>query len=138
MALKLIEQDATTLRQAYDERKAEYDALRAAGRWSGAILYAGTLLELVLKLVICRHLGVAKLPTFFQVHDLELLLYCSGHWGHFPIGTALETNFSIIHHNWSMALRYEGGTKTQQESDRFDRALFDPSNGVITYLSQYF
>ncbi len=45
MALKLIQQNASTLRDAYDERKAEYDALRAAGKWSGAILQAGTLLE---------------------------------------------------------------------------------------------
>ncbi len=104
MALKLIEQDVTTLRQAYQERKVEYDALRAASRWSGAILYAGTLLELALKVVICKHLGVSKLPAIFQVHDLELLLYCSG----------------------------------QQDSDDFDQALFDPSHGVITYLSQYF
>jgi hypothetical protein len=137
MALKFIQQDATTLRAADQEHKAEYDVLRAAGRWSGAVLYSGTLLELALKLLICKLMGISNLPTIFQVHDLDLLLYCSGHWSHFPIGTALETNFSIIHHNWSMALRYEGGTKTQQESDRFDQALFDPLNGVITYFSQY-
>lgn len=55
MALKFIQQDAATLREAYQERKAEYDALRAAGRWPGAILLAGTLLELALKLVLCKH-----------------------------------------------------------------------------------
>ncbi len=138
MALKFIQQDATTLREAYEERKAEYDTLRAAGRWSGAVLYAGTLLELALKLVIGKHLGIVNLPTIFQVHDLDLLLCCSGQQSLFKPGTALETNFSLIHNNWSMALRYEGATKTQQNSDRFDQALFDPSNGVITYLSQYF
>jgi len=69
MALKFIEQDATTLRNAYQERKAEYDALRAAGRWSGAVLYAGTLLELALKLVLCKHFNVPQLPVIFQVHD---------------------------------------------------------------------
>jgi hypothetical protein len=101
-------------------------------------LYSGTLLELALKLVICRLLDVSNLPTIFQVHDLELLLCCSGQVSRFAPGTALETNFSLIHHNWSMTLRYEGAVKTQQDSDRFDRALFDPSNGVITDLSQYF
>ena len=67
MALKLIQQDASTLHEAYHERKAEYDALRAAERWSGAILLAGTLLELALKMVLCKHLRVSKLPTIFQV-----------------------------------------------------------------------
>lgn len=138
MAIKLIQQDAATLLEAYHERKAEYDALRAAGRWPGAILYAGTLLELALKLVICKLLGVSNLPTIFQVHDLYLLLYCSGQHDHFKAGTAIETNFSLVHTDWSMSLRYEGAIKTQQDADRFDRALFDPSDGVITYLSQYF
>ena len=66
MALKFIQQDATTLREAYQERKAEYDLLRTGGRWAGAILYAGTLLVLALKLVMCKHLGVSNLPTIFQ------------------------------------------------------------------------
>lgn len=55
MPLKFIQQNVTTLHEAYNERKAEYDALRAAGRWSGAVLYAGTLLELALKLLMCKH-----------------------------------------------------------------------------------
>ena len=138
MALKFIQQDATTLREAYEERKAEYDLLRAGGRRSGAILYAGTLLELALKLVICKLLGVSNLPTIFQVHDLDLLLYCSGRFSDFTVGSILHRNFAIIQHRWSMALRYEGAIQTQQGSDDFDRALFDPSQGVITFLSKYF
>ena len=138
MALKFIQQDAATLREAYQERKAEYDALRSASRWSGAILYGGTLLELALKLVMCKQLGVTNLPAIFQVHDLDLLLCCSGQLGRFKPGTALETNFSLVQNNWSMALRYEGAVRTQQNSDQFNQALFDPANGVISYLSQYF
>jgi len=138
MALKFIEQDAATLREAYNERKAEYDVLRGARRWSGAVLYSGTLLELALKLVMCKHLGVSNLPTIFQVHDLDLLLYCSGRFGDFTIGSGLQKNFAIIQHRWSMALRYEGAIQTQQSSDDFDRVLFDPAQGVITFLSKYF
>ena len=138
MALKFIQQDASTLREAYLERKAEYDALRTARRWSGAVLHAGTLLELALKVVMCKHLGITNLPTIFQVHDLDLLLCCSGQLSRFKPGTALETNFSLIHNKWSIALRYEGAIKTQQDSDQFNQALFDPANGVITDLSQYF
>ncbi len=138
MALKFIQQDAATLREAYEERKAEYDALRAGGRWSGAILYAGTLLELALKLVMCKHLGVANLPTIFQVHDLDLLLCCSGKESLVGSNANLRTNFLLIHKRWSMTLRYEGATKTQQHADEFHQALFDSSHGVITFLSQYF
>jgi hypothetical protein len=138
MALKFIEQDAATLLEAYKERKAEYDALRAAGRWSGAILYAGTLLELALKLVISKHLEVTNLPTIFQVHDLELLLCCSGLRTRLTTDNFLNENFLLIHKRWSMALRYEGATKTQQDADDFDQALFAPFHGVITFLSQYF
>lgn len=138
MAVKFIQQDATTLLEAFRERKAEYDALRAVGRWSGAVLHGGTLLELALKLVMCKHLGITNLPAIFQVHDLDLLLCCSGQLSRFKPGTVLETNFSLIQNNWSMALRYEGAIKTQQHSDQFNQALFDPANGVITYLSQYF
>ncbi len=138
MALKFIQQDAATLREAFLERKAEYEALRAAGRWSGAVLYGGTLLELALKLVMCKHLGITNLPTIFQIHDLDLLLCCSGQLSRFKPGTALETNFSFIQNNWSMALRYEGAVRTQQNSEQINQALFDPANGVLTYLSQYF
>lgn len=138
MAIKLIQQDANTLLEAYHERKAEYDALRAAERWSGAILHAGTLLELALKMVLCKHLGVSKLPAIFQVHDLELLFYCSGHYSHLMSDTLLRQNFSLIYDNWSIALRYEGAIKVRQDADAFDAALFGPTHGMITFLSEYF
>jgi len=138
MALKLIEQDAATLQQAYQERKAEYDVLRAAGRWSGAILHAGILLELALKIVICKQLDVSNLPTLFQVHDLELLAYCSGLYRRLTSDQLLNENFLLIHKRWSIALRYEGATQTQGDVDDFERALFDPAHGVITFLSKYF
>lgn len=138
MALKFIQQDVTTLREAYAERKAEYDALRAASRWPGAILYAVTLLELALKLVMCKHLGVSNLPTIFHVHDLDLLLCCSGKESLVGTNPNLRTNFLLIHKRWSMSLRYEGATQTRQDADDFHQALFDSSYGVITFLSQYF
>lgn len=138
MALKFIQQDATTLREAYHERKAEYDALRAAGKWSGAVLYSGTLLELALKLVICKLLGVSHLPAIFQVHDLNLLLHCSGQLKHVESQKPLQENFSFVNDHWSMAIRYEGAIKTQDDADAFDLALFDPAHGLMNFLTQYF
>ncbi|MCI0697280.1 hypothetical protein L0337_35410 [candidate division KSB1 bacterium] len=137
MALKLIKQDVQTLRDAFAERSREYDSLRAAGNWAGAILHAGVLLEVALKIVICKHFKVQRLPTAFQVHDLEFLFYCSGQQSALDTNKNLQNNFIAILDNWSMTLRYEGA-KSQTESDDVDHALFDIPDGVLTFLTPYF
>lgn len=136
MALKFIQQDAATLRSAFAERKKEYESLRAAGNWAGAILQAGILLEVALKLAICKHLRVSKLPIIFQVHDLELLFYCSGQQEALETNAILQSNFGFILENWSMALRYEGN-RNEAESDLVDHALFSAPDGVLTFLTTY-
>lgn len=138
MAIKFIKQDAAVLREAYNARKDEYEALCAMGKWSGAISHAGILVELALKLVICRHIGATQLPTMFQIHDLELLLYCSGQRNNFSSNPILERNFDILLKRWSMDLRYQSATQTQADSEAVHQALFDPRNGVLIFLSQYF
>jgi len=137
MAIKFIKQDAGILLEAYNARKEEYEALRATGKWSGAISHAGILLELALKLTICKHIGATELPVMFQIHDLELLLYCSGQRNNFSSKPILERNFDIVLKRWSMDLRYQGATKTQVDSDAVHQALFDPINGILIFLSQY-
>ena len=97
MALKLISQDVGSLRAAYDARHAEYQTWRAGEQWSGAILHAGTLVELALKLVICKQLRIKQLPSIFQVHDLELLLYCSGQYHRVSDDTLLQQDFSPVY-----------------------------------------
>lgn len=136
MALKFIQQDAETLRKALAERKKEYDSLRATGNWAGAMLHAGILLEVALKLAICRHLHVSKLPIIFQVHDLELLFYCSGRQEALETNPILQSNFGFILENWSMVLRYEGA-KSETEADLVDFALFNVPDGVLTFLTPY-
>jgi len=44
--------DALTLHDAFGEREKEYDSLRAAGNWAGAMLHAGILLEVALNLFL--------------------------------------------------------------------------------------
>ncbi len=94
--------------------------------------------RVALKITMCKHLDVEKLPIVFQVHDLELLLYCSGYQKKVETNPALRKNFMLIHKQWSLTTRYEGATKTQQDADDFDQALFDSSFGVIAFLAQYF
>jgi len=69
---------------------------------------------------------------------LNLLLHCSGQLNRVEADTALQANFSFVNENWSMAIRYEGAVKLQQDADEFDRALFDSTHGLITFLAQYF
>ncbi len=87
---------------------------------------------------MCKHLEVSNLPTIFQVHDLELLLCCSGLYARLMADERVYENFLLIHKRWSMALRYEGPTQTQRDADAFDQALFAPTSGIITFLSKYF
>jgi len=96
MAIKFIKQDANVLLAAYNARKEEYEALRATRQWSGAISHAGILLELALKLVTGKHIGATELPVMFQIHDLELLLYCSGQRVNFFGNSTVQHNFDIV------------------------------------------
>jgi len=134
---KLIKEDATTLREAYRLRKREYEALCSAAEWSGAVLHAGMLLELALKIAICQNMDVTNLPQAFQIHDLGVLLYCSGLRNKIINNSDLQRNFGIIESRWSMELRYKGATMAKQDSDEVHQALFDPSSGVLTFLSSF-
>ena len=132
---KLIKEDVTTLHQAYQLRGREYNALRSAGEWAGAVMHAGILLELALKIAICKNMDAIRLPKAFQVHELEFLLYCSGLEKSFKNNANLYDNFNLIADKWSIDLRYKGATVNQQDSDDFHQALFDTSNGVLTFLT---
>jgi hypothetical protein len=134
---KVIAEDVATLRQAYQLRQREYDALRTAGEWAGLIVHGGMLLELALKIVICKNMGVTNLPKTLQVHDLKLLLYCSGLKNAFLNNAKLYQNFRDIATNWSVELRYKGTVVTAQDADVFHQALFHSSDGVLTFLSSF-
>ncbi|MDZ7302308.1 MAG: hypothetical protein ONB44_09200, partial [candidate division KSB1 bacterium] len=107
--------------------------------------------QMVRRYLVCRNIartgaeiGALQASRCFQTTDhlsspcLDLLLYCSGQQTRFEADTALHKNFSKIQDHWTMTLRYEGAIKTQQDSDDCDKALFDPSHGLLTLFSQYF
>ncbi|MEK7728041.1 MAG: hypothetical protein AAB354_06465 [candidate division KSB1 bacterium] len=135
MSVKFISQDLATLHEALQMRKEEYEALYSAGKWQGAVVQAGFLLELALKIAICKNLGEQNLPRIFQVHDLELLLFCSGLGQTFKSKPALQRNFTVVLTNWSPELRYEKSLITKKKSDDVHQALFDPSHGLLTFLA---
>lgn len=135
MAAQFIKQDMATLEEAYKMRKEEYEILHRAGKWQGAVLHAGFVLELALKIAICKKLDEPNLPRLFQVHDLELLLYCSGLRKTFESKPDIYRNFGIILKHWSIELRYERMMITSIIADEVYQALFDSSNGLLTFLS---
>jgi hypothetical protein len=75
------------------------------------------------------------LPRIFQVHDLELLLHCSGLRKTFESKPDLYRNFGVVLKHWSTELRYEKAMITKAISNKIHHALFDPANGVVTFLS---
>lgn len=109
--------------------------MRSAGEWAGAVLHAGVLVELALKIAICNQLDMTRLPRTFQIHDLEFLLYCSGFHKAIKNDPLLLDNFNTIVDKWSMELRYEGGSITQEEADKCHQALFEPRNGILIFMS---
>lgn len=137
MALKLVVQDVATLRLAYEERCLEYDCLRTAGRWAGAVYLSGILVEIAFKIIIGKHMGVSKLPDLFKVHDLELLRYCSGLENSFASSPELHTNFSTIHNAWTIDLRYRG-SEAEIAANDVHKALYEPPDGLLTFLSRHF
>ena len=63
MALQFIQQDFDTFHEAYHERKAEYDTLRAAERWPGAMLKTSILTKLR-----------ATIEAWAHIHNVEITL----------------------------------------------------------------
>jgi hypothetical protein len=135
VAVKFISQDLATLHEALHMRKEEYETLYAAGKWQGAVVQGGFLLELALKIAICKNLGEENLPRIFQVHDLELLLFCTGLRQTFESKPELQRNFTVVQRNWSPELRYERALITQKKSDEVHHALFDSPHGLLTFLA---
>lgn len=135
MPIKIIPQNISMLQEAYQMRMEEYQVLRSAEKWQGAVLQAGFLLELALKIAICKNLDEPNLPRIFQFHDLELLLYCSGLRKTFRSNPNLHRNFTIVLSNWSLDLRYERRVITKTKSEEVHQALFDSTYGVLTFLS---
>jgi hypothetical protein len=65
------------------------------------------------------------------------LLYCSGLENAFLTNAKLYRNFRVIATNWSMELRYEGTIVNAQDADSFHQALFDSTDGAMTFLSSF-
>ena len=137
--------DATLadLDAAWREREAEAGALSVAGYHSIALALRLYSLEVRLKAMICKHLGLGFLPAACKTHDLSILIIFTG------ISKELDdaTNMAI-RQNWDLLvdfskkrlndLRYLPRSKLSAiEATRLTNALDDAGDGVLAWLSRH-
>jgi hypothetical protein len=118
------------------DRKAEFDLLRANGRWTASVYIGGYIVEARLKYKICELLNIDKLPAIFKTHNLLALIIHAG------LSKTIETlpkvykNFLAIHavHHETI-WRYKASDQQHQVvSDNMNEWLFHPQYGVMTWL----
>ncbi len=129
------------LEEAGKDRLEDAEHLRAAGRYSSAIVMGVYALEIALKIRICRLLKLTQLPTAFEVHDLRGLLVVSG-----LVNAMAKRGSRSVKKNWELititardfaAMRYlPTSVKTRHEADDFFLQLNDPKRGVLPWISR--
>lgn len=143
----LVETSLLDLEIAWQERLEEAETLEKADFHSTAASLRLYALEVLVKVVICKHLGLAQLPSVCKTHDLSSLIIHTGRWkdlqGISP--TLLRFNWDILV-NYSRTrlneLRYQPRSAlTASDSSKIKEALNGPEDdaesGVLTWLSKH-
>ena len=132
---------AKELKQLAASRLAEAKTLRNAGHFSAAWYLAGYAVELALKAVVCKTLGLTEYPEqafrgSLKSHTPEDLIVLAG------LSAALDAKiqdatfdqyWSLVT-TWKVQDRYQAN-RTQQQLDGLLEALEDAQNGVFVWLS---
>lgn len=132
---------ATRLQQLATIRLAEARLLYGSEFLSGAWYLGGYAVELALKAVVCRNLGVSAYPERafagrLKSHSFSDLALLAGLTESLLVSLAnpiFERNWELIN-TWDPQQRYEVGRSKQQVSD-FLSALDDREHGVYVWLS---
>ncbi|OJV88525.1 MAG: hypothetical protein BGO34_17990 [Bacteroidia bacterium 44-10] len=137
----------TDLEVAWRERIEEAEVLETAGFHSTAAALRLYALEILVKVVICKHLGLSLLPVVCKKHELVNLIIHTGLWKELQVDppTRLLANWDILA-NYSESrlndLRYEPREKlTEADATRIKEALHGseqhPDDGVVAWLSKH-
>lgn len=128
------------LELAARERLVDAKSLFDGGRYASAISYGVYSVEILLKVLICKRLNLAKLPIVFHIHDLQALLLYTGLTERF-VGSKSPRNLAA---NWSQVVdvsrRMEGSRYKhdpvwdQDFAERFLLWLQDGEYGVASCL----
>jgi len=135
---KFDAQDTTgaEFQQCCRDRIDDFNALRAAGRWTASVYMGPYVVELRLKYLICDHLRTDRLPTALRIHELStLLIYAGRHeeFGRQP--TAVRENFQKVISLQSARWRYRVHDPVHKaDSDNLNDWLFNDPSGIMKWV----
>jgi hypothetical protein len=129
------------LDEAWQEREKEAKALAASFPAASLALrfYA---LEIRIKTIICKRLGIDLLPRHCKTHELDELIIFTG-----LLGTLADPANDGIRQNWDILAKFArerlnqtrylpGSTLKAADLDEQLNALDNPGDGVWTWLSR--
>ena len=118
------------------DRKADFDLLRSQGQWTTSVYIGGYIVETRLKYKICERLDVDNLPAIFKTHNLLALIIFAGLSKSLKTHPSIEDNLLKINQIHSdSSWRYKCHDSIHQtDSEKLNHWLFDPNDGVITWL----
>jgi hypothetical protein len=118
------------------DRKEDFKALREKGRWTASVYIGPYIVEARLKFKICDVLKLGQLPMIFKTHDLYALAIYTSLLDELKAMPRVFANFNKINELHQNAIwRYQVAALSHQaESDRLNECLFNPNDGVITWL----
>jgi len=118
------------------DRKNDFDLLRSQGQWTTSVYIGGYIVEARLKCKICELPEVDNLPAIFKTHNLLALIIFAGLTKALKARPAIENNLlKINQYHSDSSWRYKCHDPAHQyDSDKLNEWLFDPNDGVITWL----
>jgi len=131
--------EVADLEAAWQDRLDDAKALRRSRRYAMSMVFGYYALEILLKVRICRHLDLVRLPRAFELHDLEALLILSGLRGELSQSSTVKTHWDELKKRVGKVdeLRYgPGSRKTKKDADDFHHRLWGSPEGVIPWLQK--
>lgn len=131
------------LQQLAEERRADADALIAAGRWSAAYYLAGYAVECALKACIAKlttqhDFPDKELTLKSYTHNLELLVDVAQLKSLRDIETKANPAFAL---SWSAVKDWDEKSRYRMWDELQARKLFnavnDPANGVFPWITAH-
>ncbi|MCY3020917.1 MAG: hypothetical protein NTW87_18015 [Planctomycetota bacterium] len=128
--------DLADLIAVAEERLRDFQALRKAGCYAGAVYVGRYAVEVFLKCLICRRLGKTKLPVIFHSHNLAALLFFAG------LNEELEekqprrfASFKEVRGQRVDQLRYQNPARVGvSDCNNWERWLNDKREGIVPWL----
>ena len=127
----------SALRSITDTRLRDFVVLWQGGQHHTAIYVAGYAVEACLKLGICRTLKVPNLPTIFEYHELESLLFFSGYDHELRDDKKLIESFNDINDLWNVEMRYSDPSTSSIDHNtcvNVNKWLNDSAVGLVPWF----